>query len=118
MLKGRRGVYFPPRSLAEEEHLRRVRRDPREVEVFRSQVTASAIESAIVHLGALREGRKTLILVTESLSPLGWSPYQAPETYQIDLPLTTIARGEYAVAITARSGDSRTEAFVAFRVVR
>src|SRR5262249_909083 len=36
-----------------------------DVEEIRSQVTTGAIVSALVHLGALKEGRKSLILFTE-----------------------------------------------------
>jgi VWFA-related protein len=36
----------------------------------------------------------------------------------IDLPLTSIARGEFLVSIEASHGDERAEALVAFRVVR
>lgn len=62
-LSGRRGVYFPPRSGIEEEHLI----DMRNIERIRSQVSVSAIKAAAVHLGTLREGRKSLVLVSEWL---------------------------------------------------
>ena len=65
-LRGRRGVYVPPRSLLEEMHLRQMR----DIEGIRAQVTVSAIKGALLHLGSLREGRKTLILISESLGPL------------------------------------------------
>ena len=65
-LRGRRGVYIPARSALEEEHLRNMR----DVEMIRAQVTAGAIKGALLHLGSLREGRKTLIVVSESLGPL------------------------------------------------
>jgi VWFA-related protein len=66
-LKGRRGVYLPPRSAIEQAHLR----DRRDIEVLRAQVTASAIEAVMMHLGSIREGRKSLILVSETLGPVG-----------------------------------------------
>jgi VWFA-related protein len=65
LLQGRRGVYLPPRSAAEEAQLEMVNWNPAAVEPFRNEVTASAIKAAAAHLGTLREGRKTLILVTE-----------------------------------------------------
>ena len=65
-LKGRRGVYIPPRSVLEETHLR----ETRDIEGIRSQITVGALRGALLHLGALREGRKTLILISESLGPL------------------------------------------------
>ena len=65
-LKGRRGVYIPPRSVLEETHLR----ETRDIEAIRSQITVGALRGALLHLGALREGRKTLILISETLGPL------------------------------------------------
>jgi VWFA-related protein len=67
-LKGRRGVYFA-RSAAEEEHIRSARM-PEDIEIFRSQVTVSAIKAAVARLGALKEGRKSLLLISESLGPM------------------------------------------------
>ncbi len=66
-LQGRRGVYTPPRSMAEEEQLAQ----PRYIEAIRAQVTASAVEGAAIHLGTLRDGRKSIILVSESLGLMG-----------------------------------------------
>jgi VWFA-related protein len=66
-LKGRRGVYFP-RSVVEEEHMRMARRLS-DIEIFRQQVTTSALKSAVTFLGTLREGRKSLILISETLGP-------------------------------------------------
>jgi VWFA-related protein len=67
-LQGRRGVYLPPRSAAEEAQLEVVNWRPEAVEGFRAQVSVSAIKAAAAHLGTLREGRKTMIVVTEALS--------------------------------------------------
>ena len=64
-LQGRRGVYLPPRSAAEEAQLEAVNWRAEAVEPFRNQVTVTAIKAAAAHLGTLREGRKTLIVVTE-----------------------------------------------------
>jgi VWFA-related protein len=66
-LKGRRGVYFP-RSLVEEEHLSA---PPQYggIEVIRQQVTTSSIRAAAAFLGTLKEGRKSLILISETLGP-------------------------------------------------
>lgn len=60
-LKGRRGIYIPPRNAAEEAHLSFMR----DVERLRHEVTISAIKAAAVHLGAIRESRKDIIVVTE-----------------------------------------------------
>ena len=67
LLKGRRGVYVPARSAIEEAHLR----NAQDVERIRSQVTVSALKSAIMHLGTLRQGRKAVIFISESLGRLG-----------------------------------------------
>ena len=69
-LEGRRGVYLPPRSAAEEAQLEVVNWNPPAVEGFRAQVSVSAIKAAAAHLGTLREGRKTMIVVTEGLSAM------------------------------------------------
>ena len=67
LLKGRRGVYVPTRSAVEEAHLH----NAQDVERIRSQVTASALKSAVMHLGTLRQGRKAVIFVSEGLTRLG-----------------------------------------------
>lgn len=66
-LKGRRGVYFP-RSVVEEEHFRWAQQAGG-MEVIRQQVTTSALKSAMVFLSTLREGRKALVLISETLGP-------------------------------------------------
>jgi VWFA-related protein len=66
-LRGRRGIYFP-RSLVEEEHLRA----PSQyggIEVIRQQVTTSSIRAAAGYLGSIKEGRKSLVLISETLGP-------------------------------------------------
>jgi VWFA-related protein len=66
-LKGRRGVYVPARSVMEEGHMYyRLG-----VERARAEVTASALKAAAAHLGTLKEGRKTIIFVSETLGALG-----------------------------------------------
>ena len=67
LLKGRRGVYVPARSAIEEAHLR----NGQDVERIRAQVTVSALKSAIMHLGTIRQGRKAVVLIAESLGRLG-----------------------------------------------
>jgi VWFA-related protein len=64
-LRGRRGVYMPPRSVMEESHLQM-----RDVEGIRAQITTGALKGALLHLGSIREGRKSLILISETLGPL------------------------------------------------
>jgi Ca-activated chloride channel family protein len=60
-LQGRRGIYIPPRNAAEEAHLSAMR----DVERLRHEVTISAIKAAAVHLGAIRESRKDIIVLSE-----------------------------------------------------
>jgi hypothetical protein len=61
-LVGRSGVYVPTRSAVEDAHLQQG-----DVERLRSEVTMSAVKSAAVHLGGMREGRKALIVISENL---------------------------------------------------
>jgi VWFA-related protein len=66
-LQGRSGIYSPARSVLEEAHMY-----SREgVERVRSQVTMTALKSAAVHLGSLRQGRKSIILISEGMRGLG-----------------------------------------------
>ncbi len=65
-LRGRQGEYIPPRSVIEEAHLQ-----SREgVERLRSHVTLTALKSAAVELGSLRQGRKSIILLSEGMRGL------------------------------------------------
>jgi hypothetical protein len=43
----------------------------RDIERLRSEVSISALKSAAVHLGSLREGRKAIILISEGMRGLG-----------------------------------------------
>jgi VWFA-related protein len=61
-LVGRSGVYVPTRSAVEDAHLQRG-----DVERLRSEVTMSAVKSAAVHMGGMRDGRKSIILISEGL---------------------------------------------------
>src|SRR5262249_22453170 len=58
---GRRGEYFPTKYPVEEEHLKK----PRMIEAIRADITRGALEALAIHLGGLKEGRKTLGLVSE-----------------------------------------------------
>jgi VWFA-related protein len=58
--KGRRGDYTPTRPV-EAEHLRY----PQNIERIRNQITASALEGLATHLGGLKQGRKTVLFVSE-----------------------------------------------------
>jgi VWFA-related protein len=66
-LTGRRGVYVPARSVMEEELLRR----PRDIERVRYEVSMTALKAAAVYLGTLREGRKSIVFVSEGARRAG-----------------------------------------------
>ena len=66
-LKGRQGIYVPARSAVEEAQLYR----GRDIEMLRAQVTASALESTIAFLGTIKEGRKTILFVSQTIGRLG-----------------------------------------------
>jgi len=61
-LQGRLGGFVPPRSAIEEAHTRLGAGDLARI---RAQVTLSALESLAVHLGGLREGRKSILFVSQ-----------------------------------------------------
>jgi VWFA-related protein len=63
--EGRRGVFTPPRSPAESEQLGQP--NPGEIRVA---VTLSAMNALVSYLGGLREGRKSVLLVSEG-PPVG-----------------------------------------------
>ena len=63
--KGRRGELVPVRSAMEEAQLTQ-----RNVWELRSGVTLSALEALVTHLGGLREGRKSVIFVSQG-PPVG-----------------------------------------------
>jgi VWFA-related protein len=65
-LEGRFGIYTPTRSAAEDNMLQL-----RDIARVRSEVTISALRSAAVHLGSIKEGRKSIIFVSEGLTGLG-----------------------------------------------
>ena len=59
---GRRGDYVPPKYPVEEEHLRY---QPPDIERIRKQIVTSALEGLATHLGGIKQGRKTVIFVSE-----------------------------------------------------
>ena len=67
-LRGRQGVLIP-RNAAEENHF-----GPGSVPFVREQVSLTALKSAIAHLGALREGRKTIVYLSQEFG-LGRDTY-------------------------------------------
>jgi len=67
VLKGRQGVYVPARSAIEEAQLYR----GRDIEMLRSQVTATALESTIAFLGQIKEGHKAILFVSQTIGRVG-----------------------------------------------
>jgi len=61
--KGRLGDYQPTRPV-EEEHLRY----PRDIERIRREITMSALEGLAAHLGGIKQGRKTVIFVSNGFT--------------------------------------------------
>lgn len=61
-VQGRLGGFVPPRSPIEESHMRLGAGDLTRI---RAQVSLSALESLAVHLGGLREGRKSILYVSQ-----------------------------------------------------
>jgi hypothetical protein len=69
-LRGRQGVYIPARSAVEEAQMYRAR----DIEMLRSQVTATALEATIAFLGSIKEGRKSILLVSQTMGRVGATP--------------------------------------------
>ena len=70
-LEGRFGVYMPTRSAAEDNMMQ-----IRDIARVRSEVTMSALRSTAVHLGSIKDGRKSIIFVSEGLTGLGMDQLQ------------------------------------------
>lgn len=68
-LQGRQFIYIPPRSAVEEAQLSR----SRDIEMLRAQVTGSALESTIAFLGQIKEGRKSILFVSQTIGRIGTS---------------------------------------------
>lgn len=66
--EGRRGVYIPARSILEEAQLTQ-----RNVAELRAGVSLSALNALVTYLGGLREGRKSVLFVSQGppVNPLG-----------------------------------------------
>jgi len=68
-LKGRLGVFMPPRGAVEEAHLQQFR----DIGRLRNEVTTSALNAAAAFLGNFRDGRKTLLFVSQGFPLYGRS---------------------------------------------
>jgi VWFA-related protein len=60
---GRRGDYTPKHPV-EEEHLRRIR----DIEQIRRQIVMSSLQGLATHLGGIKQGRKTIVFVSEGFT--------------------------------------------------
>ena len=68
---------------------------------------------------AAAQAKVTARLIDRRGATLVTLPLQrTADRYQLDLPLASVAAGEFAIVFDAVSGDARTESMVAFRVVR
>jgi hypothetical protein len=70
--------------------------------------------------GPLENGRIAAALLSRSgvkLADLSVQPDPGRHGYLIDVPLSSIARGEFVVSIEANRGSERTEALVAIRIL-
>jgi hypothetical protein len=55
----------------------------------------------------------------KDLAELPLLPHASPGApYEIELPLTSVARGDYLIAVSAAAGNETARAFVPIRVVR
>ena len=63
--EGRRGQVFPVKSPVEEEQLRR-----NDLRIVRAEVTYNALEAIVTRLGGLKEGRKSVLFVSQG--PPSW----------------------------------------------
>jgi len=61
-VQGRLGGFIPPRSVVEEAQMRLGAADLMRI---RAQISLSALESLVVHLGGLRDGRKSVLFVSQ-----------------------------------------------------
>jgi VWFA-related protein len=62
---GRRGEYVPPKYPVEEGHLRY---QPGEIERIRREIVNSSLEGLAIHLGGIKQGRKTVLFVSEGFT--------------------------------------------------
>ena len=107
-LEGRSRVYLPPRSAVEEAQLEAVNWRVELVEQFRHQVTGTAIKAAAAHLATLREGRKTMIVVTEGFGLAPTLPGPLPGPYPREAMNRYIDDENSARDIVRAANDSNT----------
>src|SRR5688500_2750111 len=89
--EGRRGQLFPVKSVLEEAQV-----GQRNIWEIRGGVTLSALGSLVTHLGGLREGRKSVLFVSQG-PPLG--PLGGPNYDRLDEALQAANRGNVTVHV-------------------
>jgi len=77
---------------------------------IRFSLFGSAASDAVVSAKLLSKSGAALVTLQPS------RPADLDGAYQIDLPLASIARGDYVVEVTAVAGDDHAETLMAFRV--
>lgn len=93
--EGRHNEIFPVKNAAEEAQLR-----SGDVDRLRAQVTFSALESLCVHLGGIREGRKTVIFVSQG-PPLMFS------STTLDMDMRQVIEAANRANVTIHTVDPR-----------
>jgi len=89
--EGRRGEIFPVKSLAEENQLTQ-----RNIGEIRMQVTMTAMTALASYLGGLREGRKSILFVTQG-PPV--SPMRGDQKYYVDDVVKAASRGNVTINV-------------------
>ena len=77
--------------------------------LVRTALFGSSADIVVTSRLVSRAGRD---LVALPVAPLA----SRPGTYQVDLPLSSVAPGEYVIALTAKRGTETAETFVSIRV--
>jgi VWFA-related protein len=90
--EGRRGEVFPVRSAAEEAQL-----SARNLSEVRASVTLDALNAIVTHLGGLREGRKSVLFVSQG-PPVGLSN-ASPNFSRLQEVLRNANRGNVTINV-------------------
>ncbi len=77
--------------------------------LVRTALFGNAADTTVTSRLVSRAGRD---LVSLPVAPLT----ARPGTYQVDLPLSSVAPGDYVIALTAKRGAETVETFVSIRV--
>lgn len=94
--QGRKYQYIPPRNMFEEQY---ANYPTQVVEKIRNQVSLSALRGLMTRLGGMREGRKTVIVVSE-----GYTDFVPPQLRGNNAQSGMVGRGT-----TAMTGDSSVD---------